>query len=67
MHRIKAELGKLRHPVDPNYEKDWFIGELFPLTRIRITQKNLHELQGALKQEMKIEAMAWYFDNFNSG
>lgn len=50
----------LTNPIHAAHQKEWFIQELLPLTRIPLTQQKIYFLTDALKQAMKIEAMVGY-------
>ena len=67
MCRFKDTIGKLSYPIDPNHQSDWFIKALLPLTITPLTQQNIDNLQDALEQAMKIEAMAGYPQEYRGG
>lgn len=67
MRRFKDAIGKLSYPIDPNHKRDWFIKALLPLTRTPLTQQKIDNLQDALEQAMKIEAMAGYPQEYRGG
>ena len=58
MRRFKDVIRKLSYPIDLNHQRDWFIKAFLPLTRTPLTQQKIDNLQDALEQAMKIEAMA---------
>ena len=60
MRQFKDAIVKLNYSIDPNHQRDWFIKALLPLTRTPLTQQKIDNLQDALEQAMKMEAMAGY-------
>ena len=67
MRRFKDAIGKISYSVDPNHQRDWFIKALPPLTQTPLTQQKIDNLQDALEQAMKIEAMAGYPQEYLGG
>ena len=67
MRRFKDAIKKLSYPIDLNHQRNCFIKALLPLTRTPLTQQKIDNLQNALEQAMKIEAMAGYPQEYRGG
>lgn len=60
-------MSNLNTTIHLDYQKEWFIQALFPLTRIPLTQQKINNLQEMLEQVMNIKAMVGYLDKFKPG
>jgi hypothetical protein len=59
-HKFKDVIGWLAHPIHEEYQREWYIQRLLPLTQISLTQQRIATLTDALEKSIKIEAMVGY-------